>query len=166
LLTDLCEELGRRVIGFNVTGMHYDRNLNFFSLGHGGYFSPPRYLLGAVPVSLSGRRTGLEDEVSASAGIQSIKEDAAPRDPTQSNLPFYAPDSRRGANYSVAFRLEYHVASHWYVQASAGANNASDYSNQTFQIALKGLLSRVPKGTHLPLKLVPDWKGNPPFTFD
>lgn len=157
---------GALSISFNVTGMHYDRNLNFFSLGHGGYFSPQRYLLGAVPVSWFGRRTGLEYEISVSAGLQSIKEDGAPLDPTRSDVPFYAPDSRRGANYNVSFRLEYHVAPHWYVQAFAGANNARDYASQTFQIALKCLLNRVPTGTNLPLKTIPDWKGNRPFTFN
>jgi hypothetical protein len=43
-------------VGVSGTGMHYDRNVNFFSVGHGGYFSPQRYLLGSVPVSWYERR--------------------------------------------------------------------------------------------------------------
>ena len=66
----------------------------------------------------------------------------------------------------MSFRLEYHASPHWYVQASAGANNARDYASQTFQISLKWLLNRVPAGTNLPLKTIPDWKGNRPFTFN
>jgi hypothetical protein len=153
-------------VGVHFTGMHYDRNLNFFSLGHGGYFSPQRYLLGAVPISWLGRRRGLEYEISASAGLQSIKQDGAPLDPTRSNELFYAADSRRGTNYNVSFRLEYHASPHWRVQASAGANNARDYASQTFQISLKWLLNRVPAGTKLPLKTIPDWTGNQPFRFN
>ncbi len=162
----LSNAQGELTVGINFTGLHYDRNLNFFSLGHGGYFSPQEYLLGAVPVSWRGRRSGLEYEISGSAGLQSIKEDGAPLDPTQSEELFYASDSRRGTNYSVSCRLEYRASPHWYVQAFAGANNARDYVSQTFQISLKWLLNRVPAGTNLPLKTIPDWKGNRPFTFD
>jgi hypothetical protein len=157
---------GALTIGFNATGMHYDRNLNFFSLGHGGYFSPQLYLLGAAPVSWRGWSPGLEYEISASAGIQSIKADGAPLDPTRSDVLFYAADSRRGTNYSASFRLEYHIANHVYIQAFAGANNTRDYSSRTVQIALKFLLNRVPTGAHLALRSIPDWKGNRPFTFN
>ena len=38
-------------LGVNATGMHYDRNLNFFSFGQGGYFSPQQYYLASVPLS-------------------------------------------------------------------------------------------------------------------
>jgi len=50
-------------VGVSGTALHYDRNLNFFSIGHGGYFSPQRYLLGSVPVSWYERRDRLEYEV-------------------------------------------------------------------------------------------------------
>jgi tetratricopeptide (TPR) repeat protein len=157
---------GALSVGVNVTAMHYDRNLNFFSLGQGGYFSPQRYLLGAVPVSWFSHTTGLEYEISASAGVQSIFEEGAPLDPTQSSTPFYASDSRRGANYNVSFRLEYHVAPNWYLQAFAGASNARDYASQTFSITLRYLIERVPVKANLPLKTLPDWRGDRPFRFN
>jgi hypothetical protein len=150
------------------TGIHYDRNLNFFSIGHGGYFSPQRYLLGAVPVSWYERRDRLEYEVAGSAGLQSIQQDGAPFDPTRSDSleSPYDPDTRRGANYNLAFRLAYHVAPRVYLEGFAGANNARDFASRTFQIRLNVFLSRVPTGTHLPVKPIPDWKGSRPVNFD
>ena len=118
--------------------MHYDRNLNFFSIGHGGYFSPQRYLLGSVPVSWSERRDRLEYEVAGSAGVQSIQQDGAPFDPMRSDSLESPsdPDTRRGANYNLAFRLAYHVAPRVYLEGFAGANNARDFASRTFQIRL------------------------------
>jgi cellulose synthase operon protein C len=148
--------------------MHYDRNLNFFSIGHGGYFSPQRYLLGSVPVSWYERRDRLEYEVAGSAGVQSIQQDGAPFNPTRSDSleSPYDPDTRRGANYNLAFRLAYHVAPRVYLEGFAGANNARDFASRSFQIRLNFFLSRVPTGTHLPVKPIPDWKGTRPINFD
>ena len=154
-------------VGVSGTGMHYDRNVNFFSIGHGGYFSPQRYLLGAVPVSWYERRDRLEYEVAGSAGLQSIQQDGAPFDPRSDSLESpYDPDTRRGANYNLAFRLAYHVAPRVYLEGFAGANNARDFASRTFQIRLNVFLSRVPTGTHLPVKPIPDWKGSRPVNFD
>jgi cellulose synthase operon protein C len=155
-------------VGVNATAMHYDRNLNFFSIGHGGYFSPQRYLLGSIPVSWLERRERLEYEIAAGGGVQSIQQDGAPIDPTQTDsleAP-YDPDNRRGANYNVAFRLAYHVAPHLHLEAFAGANNARDFASRTFQLRFKLDLSQMPAGTRLPVKPIPDWKGSRPVRFD
>jgi cellulose synthase operon protein C len=155
-------------VGVSGTVMHYDRNLNFFSIGHGGYFSPQRYLLGSVPVSWYERRDRLEYEVAGGAGVQSIQQDGAPFNPMRSDSleSPYDPDTRRGANYNLAFRLAYHVAPRVYLEGFAGANNARDFASRSFQIRLNFFLSRVPTGTHLPVKPIPDWKGTSPINFD
>lgn len=158
---------GRLSVGLNVTGMHYDKNLNFFSLGHGGYFSPQRYILGSIPISWVDRRNRIEYQIVGSGGIQSLEEDQAPLNPTQSGglKPYYAADSHTGPNYDLSFRLDYHIAPHWYFGAFFQANNARDFASQSFGFTLRLLTSPVPTGTPLRLKTIPNWRGDPPFTF-
>jgi cellulose synthase (UDP-forming) len=156
--------------GVHVTGMHYDKNLNFFSLGHGGYFSPQRYLLGALPVSWFERRGRVEYEIAASGGVQAIVQNGAAIYPTRSDSdslePPYDPDHRRGANYNLALRAAYHVAANVYLEGFAGANNARDFASRTFQIRLTCFFRQLPAGTRLPVKTIPDWTGSRPVKFD
>ena len=109
--------------------------MNFFSIGHGGYFSPQRYLLGSVPVSWYERRDRLEFEIAGGVGVQSIQQDGALFDPTRSDSleSPYDPDTRRGANYNLAFRLAYHVAPRVYLEGFAGANNPRRSLADTWQ---------------------------------
>ena len=154
-------------IGFSATGIHYDKNLNFFSLGHGGYFSPQQYLLGSVPVSWRDRHGAVAYEVSVSGGLQSIREDAAPYYPTQplADQSYYPSHVTAGPNYNVSARLEYHLSPHWYVEGFATANNARNYASRTVGFALKLLVKRLPPATNLHPNAIPDWRGRPPFRF-
>jgi hypothetical protein len=93
---------------------------------------------------------------------------ARPFNPTRSDSleSPYDPDTAEERNYNLAFRLAYHVAPHVYLEGFAGANNARDFASRTFQIRVELFLSRVPTGTHLPVKPIPDWKGSRPVNFD
>ena len=42
-------------VGFNLNQQGYDNNQNFFSLGHGGYFSPKSFTSLTAPVGLTGK---------------------------------------------------------------------------------------------------------------
>ena len=154
-------------IGLSATGIHYDKNLNFFSLGHGGYFSPQQYLLGSVPVSWRDHRGAVAYDISVSGGLQSIREDASPYYPTRplAGQSYYPSQVTTGPNYNFAARLEYHASPHWYVEGFAAANNARNYESRTFGFALKLLVERLPPGTNLHPKAIPDWRGRPPFGF-
>src|SRR5438552_846803 len=55
-------------LGINVTGMHYQKNLSFFSLGQGGYFSPQQYGLASIPISWFSRHQRFEYAIRASLG--------------------------------------------------------------------------------------------------
>ncbi len=158
---------GALTLGLNGTGMHYDRNLSFFSLGHGGYFSPQLFALGSVPLSWFDRRGHVEYGIDASAGLQYFRADAAPFYPLQSFAPRPAYDAqeRMGPNYNVSLHLDYRPAARWYVRFYASANNARDYATQTFGITIRLLGQRLPTDTNLRLKSIPDWRGNQPFTF-
>ena len=63
----------------NFFGMHYERNLRYFTYGQGGYFSPGAYLLAGVPLTFNGHYgTKFHYRASGSLGMQAFQEDSAP----------------------------------------------------------------------------------------
>ena len=155
-------------VGLGATGMHYDKNLSYFSLGQGGYFSPQRYGLAAIPISWFSRHERFEYEIRASLGAQYIGQDASQYFPTRlnttpPNLGFYASTTDVGPNYSFLGRLGYRIAPHAYFETFATASNARNYATQTVGFSLKIMVHPLPTHTDLHVDSVPDWKGNQPF---
>jgi cellulose synthase operon protein C len=155
-------------LGVHVSGMHYDRNLQYFSLGQGGYFSPQAYGLASIPISYFARHQRFEYRLRMSGGVQYISEDASPFYPTSAgaalpNQGLYASSTHTGPNYDVDFRFGYRVSPHVYFEAFASANNARNYTYQAAGFSLRFLIRRLPTDTDLHPKSVPDWQGNPPF---
>src|SRR5207249_3254317 len=72
-------------LGINLTGMHYQKNLSFFSLGQGGYFSPQEYGLASIPISWFSRHKRFEYEIRASLGAQYFSQERSPFFPTRLN---------------------------------------------------------------------------------
>jgi tetratricopeptide (TPR) repeat protein len=139
-------EYGKLVAGMNFFGMHYERNLRYFTYGQGGYFSPDAYMLAAVPVTFLGhygprwhyRATG-------SLGLQAFQEDAStyfPLDPSlqasQGNLN-YPQRTSVGANYNIETEAAYAVSDHWFVGAYAAFNNTRDYASDKVGFFLRFL---------------------------
>jgi len=155
-------------VGLSVNGMHYDKNLSFFSLGQGGYFSPQQYGLAAIPISWFSRHKRFEYEIRASLGAQYIQQDSSSFFPTRLNTTpptpgFYASTNSTGANYYFLGRLGYRLAPHVYLDTFATANNARNYATQTVGFSLKFLVHRLPTNTDLHVNSIPDWRGNQPF---
>jgi tetratricopeptide (TPR) repeat protein len=155
-------------VGINVSGMHYDKNLQFFSLGQGGYFSPQEYGVASIPISYFARHQRFEYRVHVSGGVQYISQDSAPFYPTSAgaalpNRGFYASQVHTGPNYDADLRLGYRVSPHAYFEFFATANNARNYTYQAAGFSLKFLIHRLPTDTDLHPKSIPDWQGNPPF---
>jgi len=155
-------------VGLSVAGMHYDKNLSFFSLGQGGYFSPQEYGLAALPVSWFSRHRRFEYEIRASLGAQYIGQDSSPYFPARVNaaLPsqgFYAGSVSTGPNYSFLGRLGFRLSPHLYLDTFAAANNARNYATQSVGFSLKFLAHPLPTNSDLHVNSIPDWKGNQPF---
>ena len=70
---------GNLTLGLNFSGMHYDKNLRYFTLGQGGYFSPQSYFLFNVPLHWRGiYHHRFEYSVDGSLGAQHFQEDSTP----------------------------------------------------------------------------------------
>jgi cellulose synthase operon protein C len=129
-------EYGNLVVGMNFFGMHYERNLRYFTYGQGGYFSPGAYLLAGVPLTFNGHYgTKFHYRASGSLGMQAFQEDSAPYFPldaayqaAQGN-PTYPEQTSVGGNYNLDAEGSYAIADHWYVGGYANFNNSRDYAS-------------------------------------
>jgi tetratricopeptide (TPR) repeat protein len=157
---------GSLTAGFNITGMHYEKNLRFFTLGQGGYFSPQQYLLFNVPVQWKGNYKGkLQYVASGSLGSQHFQEDSSPYFPTLPTVqgksgPIYPKQAVTGANYSLDLRLAYQLTPHWVFGAILDMNNARNYNSQTAAIYLNYSVRARPASSDLNVPSIPDWRGS------
>jgi cellulose synthase operon protein C len=154
-------------LGVNAAVMHYDRNLSFFSLGQGGYFSPQKYYLGSIPISWFSRHRRFEYEIRAALGVQYLSNETSPIFPTQPLLSpggFYAGSVDTGPNYNFSVRLGYKMAPHWYFEALGTANNSQNFATQTVGFTVRYLVHRLPANTDLHVNSIPDWRGRQPFS--
>lgn len=155
-------------LGASVSGMHYDKNLQYYSLGQGGYFSPQTYGVASIPISYFSRHRRFEYRIRVSGGVQYIQLDPSPFYPTSagaslSNQGAYVSSTQTGANYNAELRLGYRVSQHAYFETFVNANNARNYTYQAAGFSLKFLIRRLPTDTDLHPDSIPDWQGNPPF---
>ncbi|MBI1352979.1 MAG: tetratricopeptide repeat protein [Acidobacteria bacterium] len=160
---------GALTLGFNLTGLSYDKNLRYFTLGQGGYFSPQRYMLLNVPVHWRGSwQRRFHYDIGGSIGTQYVREDASPYFPTSIALqgrsgPQYAALSRTGAHFSLDARGAYHLAPNWVIGAFVTANNTRNFTAGSAGFFLNYLVKPRPIGQETDIPPVPDWTGQRPY---
>ena len=145
-------EYGQLNIGANFFAMHYTYNLQAFTYGQGGYFSPQSYFLANVPITWTGHYlTRWHYTVLGSFGIQAFSENAealAPLDlgietNTFNNAKVAALTSV-GANFDVRGQAAYAISDHWFVGGFAGANNSRNYTNVNAGFSIRYLFRSQP----------------------
>jgi cellulose synthase operon protein C len=157
---------GNLTVGLNFSAMHYDKNLRYFTLGQGGYFSPQQYYLFNVPFRWSGTyHHRLQYVVGGSLGLQHFEEDA-PGSLVDAALQgkkagLYA---STGANFNFESQLNYQVAPHWLIGSWVNANNARNYVSYSAGLFVKYTFQARPLSFDNPVTSVPDWRGQQPFT--
>jgi len=156
--------------GLNLTAMQYDRNLSGFTYGHGGYFSPQRYLDVGFPVHWNGRTDSgrVAWQLDTSVGVQHFKEDAAayfPNDPgmqqaayeaasmaallgltTEYVDPVYSGQTKTGVSYNLSAAAEWQLSSQLFLGGRMEFNNARDYRQFGTSLYLRFLLDRLGAG--------------------
>jgi tetratricopeptide (TPR) repeat protein len=145
-------EYGQLNIGANFFAMHYSYNLQAFTYGQGGYFSPQSYFLANVPITWTGHYlTRWHYTVLGSFGIQAFSENAEPLAPldlgvetnTFNNAKLAALTSV-GANFDLRAQVAYAISDHWFVGGFAGANNSRDYTNVNAGFSIRYLFRSQP----------------------
>ncbi len=128
---------GVLTVGVNFFGMHYSNNQNFFTYGHGGYFSPQAYYLANVPFSFQGRYgPNIHYSAVAAFGLEAFQQDSAPYFPLDNALEVananasYSAESVVSANYDFKGEVAYHLSDHWFAGGFLSLNNTRDYNSQ------------------------------------
>lgn len=98
--------------GLSLLFFHYERNLRYYTVGQGGYFSPQMFVNLAVPIELSGQADRLVYRVGGDVGLNWFHEDASPFYPLDA-----AAMATRGARVDA---LGDPVSNHYVEQSSLG----------------------------------------------
>ncbi|NWB84667.1 cellulose synthase subunit BcsC-related outer membrane protein [Pseudomonas gingeri] len=123
-------------LGLSGSALTYANNQDFFTVGHGGYFSPQTFFALGVPISWSQRTENFTYRVKGSVGVQHIGQDSAEVFPGNSNLQpqataagltGYGSESKTGVGYSLNAAGEYKFGSRFFLGGTLGVDNASDY---------------------------------------
>lgn len=162
--------------GVAVTALGYKRNLRYFTLGHGGYFSPQRYFSLALPLELAGRYGKVAYKLDGSIGIQSFRENSAAYFPGDSTLQsnwetvatansvaapagvtynsFYPSQSKTGLGFRLGGEAEYQFAPQWAVGGKVSIDNASDYTQTAGMVYLKYSFDPIYTQARIPPKVL------------
>ncbi|WLI09951.1 MULTISPECIES: cellulose biosynthesis protein BcsC [Pseudomonas] len=129
-------------VGLSMTGMSYANNQDYFTYGHGGYFSPQTFFALGVPVTWAQRSGRLTYQVKGSVGVQHFEQDSADYFPNDKALQAasglrYEAQNKTGIGYSLAAAAEYKVASNFLLGANLGLDNAHDYQQLSGALSLR-----------------------------
>lgn len=118
---------------------HYQRNLSAFEFGHGGYFSPDRYVqLGAV-AQYETRLDKLELNLQTGIGHNWSWQDTAPGNPLTGAEPGkYPASSGKGVVYSALVDGAWPLTPQWRIGITLGAQKSASYSDWRMGLYAKG----------------------------
>ena len=123
-------------LGLSGSALTYANNQDFFTVGHGGYFSPQTFFALGVPISWSQRTERFTYRIKGSVGVQHIGQDSAEVFPGNSSLQAqstatgftsYGSESKTGIGYSLNAAGEYKFGSNFFLGGALGVDNSSDY---------------------------------------
>lgn len=135
--------------GLDLVYFGYDKNLRYFSLGQGGYFSPQNYFAALIPVSYTSTGENLTWTVGATLGIQSYNESASnvfPNDPglqqalvaesytNAAVVTQYPSDSKTGFTGGAHGSFDYRIDTGLHIGGTLRYDRAGDWNE------VKGLL--------------------------
>ncbi len=142
--------------GLDLVYLAYQRNLRYFTLGHGGYFSPQQYTALNLPVDYRGRNGDLTYRVGATIGYAAWREDSAPYFPNdpgaqaslqaQANATAgtseavaatYRGQSQAGAVGGVRADVDYALNDSLSIGAALRYDKASNFDETRFQLRLR-----------------------------
>lgn len=120
--------------GLVLNYWHYSENERYYTFGHGGYYSPQRYLSFGIPLDWTGRSGKLSWRVRGSIGLSSTYEKSMPIYPTDASLQekvggaTYDGGSGGGISYTIGAIVEYRFAPRWVAGAGFEIDRSRDYA--------------------------------------
>lgn len=139
----------RLTAGFALTALKYQKNLRYFTFGHGGYFSPQGFFSLALPLEWQQRVGSFRYHIKGSVGVQYMREKDAAFFPTSAarqaaaaqaaaeavalgsteinSLAVYRGQSKTGLGYGLSAAMEYQLQPQLRLGGYLGFDNARDY---------------------------------------
>jgi tetratricopeptide (TPR) repeat protein len=129
--------------GVDLVYFAYDKNLRFFTLGHGGYFSPQSFMALNVPVDYRGRSGNLAYRLGGTIGFATFTEDRTPVFPNDPSLQgelaglaaavpqtdaFYAGQTKTGLTGGLRGDIEYTVTPQLRIGGALRFDQAADWN--------------------------------------
>lgn len=151
-------------VGANLLYWGYKHNLSEETFGHGGYYSPQKYLGASIPVTFDGRvGDDFVYRFKVSGGYSESETEAIafyPNNPELQTLaelksletgitPIFSASESAGLSWGIEGLVEYRLAKHWLLGASFDIKRADFYEPNFGQIYLKYLFN--PSFGQLPL---------------
>lgn len=146
-------------VGLNLSYMGYDKNLRFFTVGQGGYFSPQTYFNISVPLEYTGRYGRLAWLAGAALGLQNFHENSSPYFPTNpgnqatlqgsGSTAFYPARNVTGPSFFLNGQLEYQLDNGFSIGGLASVDNASNFTEGVGKVYLRKSFGVRPTTTGL-----------------
>lgn len=142
-------------IGVNLNALGYRHNLSHFTLGHGGYFSPQRYVSLSLPIDAAGRWGRLSYQLGIDGGFRHSTQDRVayfPNDevaqqtwqtriattaPLAIYSAFYNGDNSSGFGMNFRATFEYLIAPKFALGGRFSFDNSRNYTQQTGLLYLR-----------------------------
>jgi tetratricopeptide (TPR) repeat protein len=130
--------------GFAVSAMAFERNLSGFTYGHGGYFSPQRFVRCSVPFDWRGSYQAMTWQLNFEPGVTWFQEDEAPYHPLESSAKqdWYPGRKSLGLGVDGGLELGYAITPQMTLGARADLHTGDDYREigavAFLRFALKG----------------------------
>ncbi|MGI4747134.1 MAG: cellulose synthase subunit BcsC-related outer membrane protein [Janthinobacterium lividum] len=142
-------------VGVDLTYFGYDKNLRYFTLGQGGYFSPQSYVAAVVPVTYSGKSGAWDWTATGSVGYQNYTEHSSnyyPDDPSlQARLvgsdpiaSVYSGRSVSGLAGGANGKVEYQLMPALRLGATASYQRAGDWNEAQALLTARYTFSEKP----------------------
>ena len=147
----------RARLGGNLRVFGFDDNRSHFTIGHGGYFSPRRFLSVGPTFDLRGRRDATNFRLEGGVAWQVVRESSSDFFPTEPELqaasgdPHYLGDSREGVGVRLAASLEWRVSN----RAVAGIRLEGAAGEDVDEVRLQVYTRRWTGGITEPLREPP-----------
>jgi cellulose synthase operon protein C len=148
----LARDTVRAYLGLTLNRWHYESNLQNYTFGSGGYYSPQSYLSIAVPVELQGLSRGWSYRLRASLSRTSSRVDRAPFYPADPGLqsqaaasalpagfdePYFAAQNSSGVSMSAYAAAERQIARAFVLGLKADIDHADYYEPRTYMLYLR-----------------------------
>ncbi|MFZ6875432.1 cellulose synthase subunit BcsC-related outer membrane protein [Undibacterium sp. Di27W] len=140
--------------GLGLTSFFYNKNLRYFTYGHGGYFSPKSYVAVGIPLEIAGRKGKFSYQLATSLGVQHFRELAAayypnsPADqadleqfaaanPTVNIQTSYPGQTRTAFAFKIGGAAEYQLTPHLFLGGKLSADNSGDFNDTSAAVYLR-----------------------------